>query len=178
MKNRYSFPFLSEDITQVTNQAVRPLYEQCIHAQFPNLFFIGLPFSVVPFPLMDVQALLCANLLTGKAQLPSQMELWKQDQTITRSIEAGQGVPKNWHKLADEQWEYTRRLLVLAVELTPEREQRMEWRRWVFTALGRERGGTYPGAVDSYRSLNLAELEHMAKDTDMFSSKPNNSACL
>jgi hypothetical protein len=173
---RYSFPFLSEETVRVTNQAVRPLFEQCIHVELPSLFFIGLPFSVVPFPMMDAQAMLCADLLTGQIQLPSPEQLRVHEDTIERGIQAGEGIPKNWHQLGAAQWDYVARILLLAGEMTPQREGLLKWRKGVYNALAQVRASAYPGAVDTYRDLSLAELEEMAKSTSAETDKA--SSCL
>lgn len=38
------------------NRCVKPLYQQLFHAQYPNIAFIGIPHSVIPFPLFEIQA--------------------------------------------------------------------------------------------------------------------------
>lgn len=55
----YDFPFVNENSNiqlSCTNRCVTPLYEQLWHATYPNLAFIGLPHSVIPFPLFGIQA--------------------------------------------------------------------------------------------------------------------------
>ena len=85
----YSFPFLStacrEDGLHLTwsEKHVQPLYKQLFHAQRPELAFVGLPWSVVPFPMFEVQAKLLAAVYSGKVQLPSLTgELSSSPQTI------------------------------------------------------------------------------------------------
>jgi len=57
----YSFPFVTEEsnleLTSIPGERrVRPLYEQLWHAIHPSLSFVGLPHSVVPFPLFEIQS--------------------------------------------------------------------------------------------------------------------------
>jgi Flavin-binding monooxygenase-like len=85
----YSFPFLesacssssSSSSSSSTNsytkldlswsdKHVQPLYQQIFHTQRTDLSFIGLPHSVVPFPLFELQAKLVAAVYTGAVQLP------------------------------------------------------------------------------------------------------------
>jgi Flavin-binding monooxygenase-like len=82
----YSFPFLESACSSSSSSSsrnsdtkldlswsdkhVQPLYQQIFHAQRIDLSFIGLPHSVVPFPLFELQAKLVAAVYTGAVQLP------------------------------------------------------------------------------------------------------------
>ena len=52
----YFFPFLSDRLVQTSERRVHPLFLQLFHADHPSLSFIGIPHSVVPFPLFEYQA--------------------------------------------------------------------------------------------------------------------------
>jgi hypothetical protein len=57
----YSFPFVNEQSNlefsaKEGDRRIMPLYQQLWHAQYPNLAFVGLPHSVVPFPFFELQA--------------------------------------------------------------------------------------------------------------------------
>jgi hypothetical protein len=57
----YSFPFINDvpnlELNAIPGEhRVMLLYEQLWHARYPNLAFIGLPHSVVPFPFFELQA--------------------------------------------------------------------------------------------------------------------------
>ena len=47
-----------------------PAFEHVFLPRFPSLPFVGLPWKVVPFPLMELQAHWLAAVLTGRAELP------------------------------------------------------------------------------------------------------------
>jgi Flavin-binding monooxygenase-like len=83
----YSFPFLESACSSSScsssctssdtkldlswaDKHVQPLYQQIFHTQRTDLSFIGLPHSVVPFPLFELQAKLVAAVYTGAVQLP------------------------------------------------------------------------------------------------------------
>ncbi|CAM9225821.1 unnamed protein product [Phaeothamnion confervicola] len=58
----YDFPFLEAEnggdggLVRAADRRVAPLYLQLFHAAYPTLSFVGLPHSVVPFPLFELQA--------------------------------------------------------------------------------------------------------------------------
>ena len=57
----YQFPFINDqsnlNLSVVSGERrVSPLYEQLWHAQYPNIAFVGLQHSVVPFPFFEFQA--------------------------------------------------------------------------------------------------------------------------
>ena len=68
----YQFPFLNDNSNlelevRPGERRVMPLYEQLWHARHVNLAFVGLPHSVVPFPLFELQAeAIVAQLLLEK----------------------------------------------------------------------------------------------------------------
>ena len=56
----YDFPFLDRNILEeddMSHRRVRRLYKHLFLLDHPSMAFVGLPFSVVPFPLMYLQAL-------------------------------------------------------------------------------------------------------------------------
>jgi hypothetical protein len=57
----YKFPFINQksniDLEAVPGERrISPLFEHLWHAQYPNIAFIGLQHSVVPFPFFELQA--------------------------------------------------------------------------------------------------------------------------
>lgn len=50
---------------------VEPLYQHVICTTHASLSFIGLPWQVIPFPLMELQSKWVARVLSGHSQLPS-----------------------------------------------------------------------------------------------------------
>ena len=53
----FDFPFLDENVIEYSacKKKIQPLYKQIIHSRYPSLAFIGIPCTIVPFPLMDCQ---------------------------------------------------------------------------------------------------------------------------
>ena len=144
---RYDFPFLSprtdgaasDDITpavDVSDKAIRPLYQHIFHCDDPTLSFVGLPHTIVPFPVFWLQARWVANVywycLGGEHVheevqwanpfLPSKADrrLWLEQFELCkqRNIEGG-GFPRNYHHMGSSMWSYMhsiRRLLATTDE--------------------------------------------------------------
>lgn len=73
---RYSYPFMRNIELDVANKHVRPLYQHMVHIDYPNsLFFIGINFTVVPFPYFDTQCKYAIALMTGVVDAPSRTEM-------------------------------------------------------------------------------------------------------
>ena len=70
----YNFPFLEAIAEKLplswSNKCVTPLYKHIFHLKYPSISFIGLPYSVVPFMLFEIQAYFVASVYTGKTLLP------------------------------------------------------------------------------------------------------------
>jgi hypothetical protein len=120
----YSFPFIladdpsnGEPLVVAAQRRVSPLYEQLWHARYPNLSFCGLPHSVVPFPLFELQMEAFAQQLSGRWTLPAVKERLAEAQRDAMS--GGEGrlhgrVPADTHFLGNVQWEYSRRMAAYA----------------------------------------------------------------
>ncbi|KAL3936183.1 MAG: hypothetical protein SGARI_002670, partial [Bacillariaceae sp.] len=110
----YSFPFINEksnlDLQNVPGERrVTPLYKQLWHAQYPNLAFVGLPHSVVPFPMMEFQSEAAWAQWQDCTKLPSEGERMEEAQKDAESGGAGkQGRVQDTHFLGDQQWNYCR----------------------------------------------------------------------
>ncbi len=111
---RYHFPFLSPGVSCVSGSGrrVNNLYEQLFNVDDPTLSFIGLPFSVVPFPLFYMQALAVASFITGGLQLPdldgrrSWLQQWESALAGSSCLN-----DSNYHHAGAHQWSYMRRLV-------------------------------------------------------------------
>ena len=110
------FPFLDgAGVVKAKENCVMPLFEHMLplgHA--PWLSFIGLPWRVVPFPLMELQATWLSRLLSGRVALPPQ-EVMEKHVVLEQSRLAPHGgtVPRRHAHLlatADEQFAYNDRL--------------------------------------------------------------------
>lgn len=71
----YTFPFLPPGLVTVEPKWVHPLWLDMLCIEAPRLSFIGLPFQVVPFPLMELQSRLFAQLLSGRIPTPSKADM-------------------------------------------------------------------------------------------------------
>ena len=45
---------------------------------WPNLFFMGLPGIVIPFPMFHIQAQYLLGVLEGRIKLPSREQMYKE----------------------------------------------------------------------------------------------------
>mmetsp|Transcript_2715 Transcript_2715/g.3862 ORF Transcript_2715/g.3862 Transcript_2715/m.3862 type:complete len:238 (+) Transcript_2715:768-1481(+) len=114
----YSFPFINENSNldldfHPGERRVKPLYKQLWHARYPNLSFVGLPHSVVPFPLFELQLEAVVNQFQNHhhhADLPALLE----DRLQEARTDADSGGTKSngrvqdTHFLGDGQWDYCR----------------------------------------------------------------------
>jgi thioredoxin reductase len=127
----YHFPFINDqsNIQQFNSndRRVQLLYEQLWYATTPNIAFIGIPHSIIPFPLFEfqceavVQSWFRANgkSKTGnnKQVLPNLQERFKN--SLVDATSGGYGkvngrVPQDTHYLGSAQWEYCRRMAIYA----------------------------------------------------------------
>ena len=102
----YRFPFLDDAIAPVRDNAVQGLYRQMLPIPHTALAFIGLPFRVVPFPVVQRQSRWFARLLSGAFRLPSIADRRRElaDETAARHR---RGVPdRHAHRLQDRQFDY------------------------------------------------------------------------
>jgi hypothetical protein len=126
----YFFPFfneLSNCPLEASQRRVQPLLEQLWHAQYPNIALVGLPHSVVPFPLFELQM----------EAFTSQLQNWTLMSTTSSTTTDGVAtlqandkhhlcgvvtekpghLPEDTHYLGDLQWEYCRRMALAAQQL-------------------------------------------------------------
>lgn len=69
-----SFPFFDKDTLDFSNSTKIPLYRKMMHADFDNLYFIGLcqPQGCI-WPLADYQSKIVARIITGSLKRPEQL---------------------------------------------------------------------------------------------------------
>lgn len=121
----YGFPFINKDSNLdlqfvAGERRVSPLYEQLWHANYPSISFIGLPHSVVPFPLFKIQANAVRKALqqhnSGLHEiLPSLSErLQHAEKAALNGGPDDPGRVQDTHFLGSHQWNYCRRLAKLS----------------------------------------------------------------
>lgn len=73
---KFTFPFLSVDCDLATDENyVRPLYKHCLSINRPSMAVIGLPFTVLPTQMIDLQVRFCYKFMTGSKKLPTKQEM-------------------------------------------------------------------------------------------------------
>jgi thioredoxin reductase len=134
----YSFPFINDQSNlkfETSQRRVQPLFEQLWHAEYPNIAFVGLPHSVVPFPLFELQAQAVERSWrpvekdgddTNDDDSPSLLNAALLRANAARDAESGGPlagrVPQDTHYLGSAQWEYCRRMARYAGILDQETE--------------------------------------------------------
>ncbi|KAL7533638.1 hypothetical protein ACHAWF_004567 [Thalassiosira exigua] len=119
----YSFPFINDEsnldlVFSPGERRVQPLYEQLWHARYPSLSFIGLPHSVLPFPLFEMQSSAVISQLlnqAGSIPLPSLSERLESAKSDAES--GGPDYPgrvQDTHFLGPHQWDYCRKISKIA----------------------------------------------------------------
>lgn len=85
---------------------VEPIYKQLVHIDMPNLFFIGIPGIVIPFPLFHIQAQYILGILEGGIKLPSPKEMLEDSEREKKAL-LEQGIPlRHISKMKERQWAY------------------------------------------------------------------------
>ncbi|KAL9652242.1 hypothetical protein ABK040_011902 [Willaertia magna] len=100
------YPFFDEKdkIIQIdeNKKSIRPLYKVLFHVEYPNLVFLCLPMTVHPFPVVENQARLVMQVLSGKTSLPSKEEMIndnkrKEEQLIKTGIDVNKFWLREYH---------------------------------------------------------------------------------
>jgi Flavin-binding monooxygenase-like len=133
----YSFPFINDQSNlnfETSQRRVQPLFEQLWHAECPNIAFVGLPHSVVPFPLFELQAQAVERSWRCRdkdddhtnGDSPCLHDATLLRASAARDAESGGPlagrVPQDTHYLGSAQWEYCRRMARYAGNLDQETE--------------------------------------------------------
>lgn len=104
---KYSFPFLAGETVSVHDNRIHPLYKHVFVPRLaPSLAFIGLPFKVIPFPLVQLQASWVAGALSGRIQLPSEEEMMEDVRALYSQLEAIGWPVRYTHCLKHDQFDY------------------------------------------------------------------------
>ncbi|XP_033728120.1 dimethylaniline monooxygenase [N-oxide-forming] 3-like [Pecten maximus] len=109
----YSFPFLSDDVINVSRDKITPLYKHVVNVKHPNLLFIGILERVSYFPMAHVMSRFAVAVLDGDVMLPSEMEM---QEYVDRDFEKREARGDKPHKFTKNErlWEYDKDLSTLA----------------------------------------------------------------
>ena len=118
----YNFPFINErsnlELSAIPGERrVTPLYEQLWHARYPNVAFIGIPHSILPFPLFELQAEAVWAQWTNRKQFqlpPVEERLEAAAKDAVSGGAKSNGRIQDTHYLGSAQWEYCRWMAKLA----------------------------------------------------------------
>ena len=105
---QYTFPFLQGDCKlDVTDGRVTPLWKHIDHATYPTMFAIGIPRTVTPFPLFDVQVQFVMAVLTKSDVFPSGEQMERSiEKEFQEKLSQGK-LAKHTHRLGSQgQWPY------------------------------------------------------------------------
>ncbi|XP_024938193.1 dimethylaniline monooxygenase [N-oxide-forming] 1 isoform X2 [Cephus cinctus] len=104
---RFSFPFMSDKVQiRIFDYHIEPIYKHLIHMNMPNLFVMGLPNMVIPFPLFHLQAQYIVAILDGRVKLPTQQEMREECEMEKKAL-LDMGIPKKEiTKMNERQWLY------------------------------------------------------------------------
>lgn len=84
----YAFGFLPPDLVTVEPKWVHPLWLDMLCIEAPRLAFIGLPFQVVPFVLMELQSRMFAQLLSGRVPTPDAAQMRREHAATVAALDA------------------------------------------------------------------------------------------
>lgn len=115
----YSFPFINGDnIVEVNNGRVTPLYKHLISINYPSLSFIGLCQKICPFPQFDCQVAYALDILLNPENLPSYKEMIQDEENDYLEHKAKGLADKNSQMLGADQWKYNDELAKLSNQAT------------------------------------------------------------
>ena len=185
----YDFPFIHQQSNlplTTAGRRVQPLYEQLWHANTPTVAFVGLPHSVVPFPLFELQVEAVWQSWTESTTqrrrrqqrvLPSLTERLAAAQRDAQSGGEGRGrIPEDTHFLGPQQWDYCRRMAQYAelhdhhhgAEISTTTtssgnkssiEDFIATQEAIYNDVSDERRNEFPAGPDKYRSLCYKRLD-------------------
>jgi len=154
----YNFEFLSEDMVSDTNRSVRPLYQHVFHADEPTLAFVGLPHSVVPFPLFQLQSEWITAVLKGDCSLPDHKErhIWLQE--FEQNLKDRGGWPRDYHYMGTTQWDYCKWIASQYNRLDDKLSLYIDTNKAIYDN-NKAHMPMYPGGPDDYRRRIFSEVD-------------------
>ena len=172
----YQFPFINDmsnlDVSCIPGERrVAPLYEQLWHARHPNLSFVGLQHSVVPFPFFELQTQAVVANLVGEAAVPLPN---LEDRLKAAQADADSGGPndpgrvEDTHFLGSYQWESCRNYAKIAGVYDEATENFIATNKAIYDHSGKRRKGLFPGGPDTYRDdLYVRQDETLSFDVQV-----------
>ncbi|GMH68560.1 hypothetical protein TrRE_jg2230, partial [Triparma retinervis] len=134
---------------------VGPLYKQIWHPEHPSLSFVGLPHSVVPFPLFEMQGRTIAEMaLKGWGEVGEE-ERVREAQNDYEGMGPNHRRVEDTHYLGDLQWDYTREIGVMGGIWGEEEERRNMVNEEIYKRAGMERKKGKIGGDDGYRRMDF-----------------------
>lgn len=89
---KFTYPFMSTKVEiRTDDNHVEPIYKHLVHMDYTNLFFMGLPAIVIPFPMFHIQAQYILGILQGRVQLPSSQGM-REEYEIEKKALLDQGI--------------------------------------------------------------------------------------
>jgi len=166
----YDFPFVNAQSNlelDATGRRVRPLFEQLWHATQPNVAFVGLPHSVVPFPLFEFQAEAVERSWRRTSKDDMIVLPPRRDRLVAAERDAQSGgegkengrVPQDTHFLGPKQWDYCRRMARFGGVDTQEVLDFIATQEAIYDDAGEARKGEFPAGPDTYRSICYKRLD-------------------
>ncbi|KYM80459.1 Flavin-containing monooxygenase FMO GS-OX-like 3 [Atta colombica] len=112
---KFTYPFMSAKVEiRTDDDHVEPVYKHLVHMDYTNLFFMGLPAMVIPFPLFHIQAQYILGVLEDRIKLPSAQQM-REEYEIEKNSLLDKGIPlRHINKLKDRQWAYYDQLATAA----------------------------------------------------------------
>lgn len=155
----YQFDFLSK-LVETGQRRVQPLFQQLWHAHYPNLALVGLPHSVVPFPLFELQAQAVERAWSVPNVLPDEAERHRAAKLDAESGGVcGRRVPDDTHYLGDAQWDYCQTMAKLAGVWDERLENYIATSHKIYNHAGGQRKGLFPCGPDTYRELRYTRKD-------------------
>ncbi|KAK3094748.1 hypothetical protein FSP39_005718 [Pinctada imbricata] len=109
---RYSFPFLKNDVIQINDERITPIYKQMIHIKYPSLIFFNIPRQWSYFTHLNEFAKLAVPIIDGRTKLPTEEEMMKESEEDFQSRLKEGLIPRYAHYMGDidRQWRYNEEL--------------------------------------------------------------------
>ncbi|XP_058799319.1 uncharacterized protein LOC131668865 [Phymastichus coffea] len=103
----FTYPFVSLKVEiRTEDNHVEPIYKHLIHMDWKNLFFMGLPAIVIPFPMFHIQAQYILGIMEGKIKLPSSNQMREEYEKEKQMLLDQCIALRHINKMCDRQWAY------------------------------------------------------------------------